>query len=41
MPTEDRHTAGGDALATARLLQQLLQLAKKKGIRTLGALIQG
>lgn len=41
VPTEDRHTAGGDALATARLLQQLLQLAKKKGIRTLGALIQG
>ena len=31
----DRHRAAGDALATARVLQRLLELAREQGARTL------
>lgn len=41
LPTEDRHTASGDAFATALLLLKLLSLAKKRGITTLGELMKG
>ncbi|WP_026950575.1 3'-5' exonuclease [Algoriphagus mannitolivorans] len=36
---DDRHTAGGDAFLTAQLLQKLLVLGEKKGIRTFKELI--
>ena len=36
---DDRHTAGGDAFLTAQLLQKLLGIAEKKGIKTLKELI--
>lgn len=39
IPLTDRHTAPGDALLTARLLQVLLYKAKKKGIDTVGKLL--
>lgn len=39
LPTDDRHTASGDAFATALLLLKLLSLAKKRGIVTTGDLI--
>jgi DNA polymerase-3 subunit epsilon len=32
---EARHRAGGDAIALARVLQRLLELARSKGVRTL------
>jgi DNA polymerase-3 subunit epsilon len=35
---ENRHRAGGDAVATARILQRLLELAGEKGVTTLGEL---
>lgn len=36
---DDRHTSGGDAFLTAQLLQKLLALGEKKGIRTFKELI--
>ncbi|MBF8961866.1 3'-5' exonuclease [Pontibacter sp. FD36] len=41
LPTDDRHTASGDAFATALLLLKLLSLAKKRGITTVGELVKG
>ncbi|TFV95630.1 3'-5' exonuclease [Algoriphagus kandeliae] len=32
IPSDDRHTAGGDAFLTAQLLLKLLKVAEKKGI---------
>ncbi|MCP2042223.1 PolC-type DNA polymerase III [Pontibacter sp. HSC-36F09] len=40
LPTDDRHTASGDAFATALLLLKLLSLAKKRGIETVGELMR-
>jgi DNA polymerase-3 subunit epsilon len=36
----DRHTAAGDAFLTAQLLIKLLDLADRKGIQTLGQLLE-
>jgi DNA polymerase III subunit epsilon len=41
LPTDDRHTASGDAFATALLLLKLLSLAKKRGVTTVGELVKG
>jgi DNA polymerase III epsilon subunit-like protein len=37
---ENRHRAGGDALATARILARLLDLAAEQGARTLEDLVR-
>lgn len=39
VPVEGRHTALGDALATAEALVRMLQHAEARGIATLGALV--
>lgn len=39
VPTIERHTAAGDALVTALVLQRLLLDARRRGIRTLGELL--
>jgi DNA polymerase III subunit epsilon len=41
LPTDDRHTASGDAFTTALLLLKLLSLAKKRGVTTVGELVKG
>ena len=41
LPTEDRHTASGDAFTTAILLLKLLALAGKRGIVTVEELVKG
>lgn len=41
LPTDDRHTASGDAFATALLLLKLVSLAKKRGVTTVGELVKG
>ncbi|KIT14745.1 3'-5' exonuclease [Jannaschia aquimarina] len=38
IPFEDRHTATGDAVATARAFAAMLPILEARGIRTLGAL---
>ncbi|GGG19857.1 3'-5' exonuclease [Pontibacter amylolyticus] len=40
LPTDDRHTASGDAFTTALLLLKLLSLAKKRGVMTVRELIR-
>ncbi|MEM1415491.1 MAG: 3'-5' exonuclease [Myxococcota bacterium] len=40
LATEARHTAAGDALLTALVLQRLLQDAERRGIRTVGELVR-
>jgi DNA polymerase-3 subunit epsilon len=40
LPEDDRHTALGDAKATAEVLVKLLPLVEGKGIKTFGALIE-
>lgn len=41
LPTDDRHTAAGDAFATTLLLLKLLALARHRGITTIGELVKG
>ncbi|MDX5338733.1 MAG: 3'-5' exonuclease [Cyclobacteriaceae bacterium] len=36
---DDRHTAGGDAFLTAQILQKLLAIAEKKGIKSFKELV--
>ncbi|REG83536.1 3'-5' exonuclease [Algoriphagus antarcticus] len=40
IPTEDRHTAAGDAFLTAQLLLKLLKKAQARGIENFGQLIR-
>jgi DNA polymerase-3 subunit epsilon len=40
IPMHDRHTAGGDALLTARVFLRLLRAARRVGWRTLGPLCE-
>lgn len=40
IPTEDRHTAAGDAFLTAQLFLKFLKLAHNKGIKNFGQLIR-